>query len=98
VLLVDDEPDARELMDRVLADAGARVRLAASVDEALAAWRAHRPDVLLSDIGMPGEDGYSLIARVRQLTPEGVRVPAIALTAFARHRRLAHQQVGRTGG
>jgi signal transduction histidine kinase len=84
VLLVDDEPDARELMDRVLADAGARVRLAASVDEALAAWRAHRPDVLLSDIGMPGEDGYSLIARVRQLTPEGVRVPAIALTAFAR--------------
>jgi signal transduction histidine kinase len=85
VLLVDDEADARELMQQVLADAGAIVRVGGSAGEGLEAFRAERPDVLVSDIGMPGEDGYSLLAAVRRLEAEdGPRVPAIALTAFAR--------------
>ena len=84
VLLVDDERDARELMHQVLVDAGAQVRLADSAAQALQAFGDRAPHVLVSDIGMPGEDGYSLIARVRHLEREHARVPAIALTAFAR--------------
>jgi signal transduction histidine kinase len=85
VLAVDDEPDARTLRKRVLEDCGARVVLASSSEEGLAAVRAERPDMILSDIGMPGEDGYDFIRRVRQLAPEeGGRTPAAALTAFAR--------------
>jgi len=83
VLLVDDEPDARELMQRVLADAGAHVRLAASAPQAMEAYRDRTPHVLVSDIGMPEEDGYTLLARIRHLEGDS-RVPAIALTAFAR--------------
>jgi signal transduction histidine kinase/ActR/RegA family two-component response regulator len=85
VLVVDDEPDARRLLSAVLERCKAQVHVAASAAEAMAAMDAHRPDVLLSDIGMPGEDGYSLIARVRQLPPDrGGSIPAAALTAFAR--------------
>lgn len=85
ILVVDDEPDARELIQRVLEDCGAEVRLAASADSALTTYHEWRPDVLLTDIGMPHEDGYSLIQRVRSLTAEdGGNVPAAALTAFAR--------------
>lgn len=84
VLLVDDEPDARELMQQVLSDAGAHVRLASSAPEAYEAWRERAPEVLVSDIGMPGEDGYSLISRIRHQEHDRARVPAIALTAFAR--------------
>jgi signal transduction histidine kinase len=85
VLVVDDEPDARRLLSAVLERCKAEVHAAASVAEALAALEARRPDVLLSDIGMPGEDGYSLIRRIRQLPPDrGGSMPAAALTAFAR--------------
>jgi PAS domain S-box-containing protein len=85
VLLVDDEPDARELLAEVLEQHGAAVSAAASADEALRALRLDRPDVLVSDIGLPGEDGYSLIARVRALpADDGGAIPAAALTAYAR--------------
>jgi signal transduction histidine kinase len=86
VLLVDDEADARELMQRVLLDAGARVRLAGSAAEALREFGQRRPDILVSDVGMPDEDGYTLMGQVRRLEDEErtSRVPAIALTAFAR--------------
>jgi signal transduction histidine kinase/ActR/RegA family two-component response regulator len=85
VLVVDDRPDARELIARVLEEAAAVVLSAASADEALGLVEAERPDVLVSDIGMPDVDGYELLRRVRALGPaRGGRVPAIALTAFAR--------------
>jgi CheY-like chemotaxis protein len=85
VLVVDDEADARELIEQILRQCGADVTLASSADEAANMLPELRPDVLLSDIGMPGEDGYSLIRRVRALREDqGGRTPAIALTAFAR--------------
>ena len=85
VLVVDDEPDTRELLKAGLGQCGAEVTVVSSVSEALAAMRDNLPDVLISDIGMPGEDGYDLIRRVRALpAASGGRVPAIALTAYAR--------------
>ena len=85
MLVVDDQPDARELIERVLEDCAAAVVTASTADEALALVEAERPDVLVSDIGMPDADGFELLRRVRALGPErGGRVPAIALTAFAR--------------
>jgi signal transduction histidine kinase/ActR/RegA family two-component response regulator len=85
VLVVDDEADARELFARTLSESGAKVLTAASTTEALAIIERERPDVMLADIGMPGEDGYALIAKVRALAPErGGRTPAAALTAYAR--------------
>jgi PAS domain S-box-containing protein len=85
VLVVDDEPDARELVQRVLRRCGADVSVAGSAAAAAEALPHVRPDVLLSDIGMPDEDGYSLIRRVRALPPDlGGATPAVALTAFAR--------------
>jgi PAS domain S-box-containing protein len=85
VLVVDDHQDARELMGAVLQQRGARVVGAASADEALRLLHAEPVDVLLSDVEMPGEDGYALIQKVRALPPEeGGRVPAAALTAYAR--------------
>jgi CheY-like chemotaxis protein len=83
--VVDDEPEARELMERLLVDCEAAVTTGASPAEALAHLRAERYDVLISDIGMPGADGYDLIRQVRALPAEaGGRIPALALTAFAR--------------
>jgi PAS domain S-box-containing protein len=85
VLVVEDEEDTRDLLSAALAHSGADVDPAASAAEALAALRRHRPDVLVCDIGMPGEDGYELLTRVRALGPEeGGLVPAVALTAYAR--------------
>jgi signal transduction histidine kinase/CheY-like chemotaxis protein len=85
VLVVDDEPDARETMQQILEHCDAEVRTAASAAEGLQALQEWQPHVLLSDIGMPGEDGYGLIRQVRALPPErGGRTPAAALTAFAR--------------
>ena len=85
VLVVDDELDARALVKRVLEECKAVVTTAASAAEALKILPATSPDLLISDIGMPGEDGYSLIKRVRALGPgSGGDVPAIALTAYAR--------------
>jgi len=85
VLVVDDEPDARELLKVGLGQCGAQVTAASSAREALEALARVSPDVLISDIGMPGEDGYELIRRVRALPAgEGGEVPAVALTAYAR--------------
>lgn len=85
IVVVDDEPDARGLLRRLLEDCDAEVFAAASANEAIELVKKHRPDVLVSDIGMPGEDGYSLIRRLRQLpADEGGATPAVALTAYAR--------------
>jgi len=84
VLIVDDETDACELLRTVLESCGALVKATSSVPAALAAMTEEAFDVLLSDIGMPGEDGYSLIAKVRALGKErGGEIPAAALTAYA---------------
>ena len=85
VLVVDDEPDVLDLLTRVLHDANASVIAAPNADAALRLLRRERPAVLVSDIGMPETDGYELVRRVRTLgQEEGGRIPAIALTAFAR--------------
>ena len=82
VLVVDDEVDARELARRVLEAAGARVETAAGAEEALALIASFRPEVVVSDIGMPGEDGYRLLPRLRARADGAL--PAVALTAFVR--------------
>ncbi|WP_437878984.1 hybrid sensor histidine kinase/response regulator [Sorangium sp. So ce513] len=85
VLVVDDQPDAREVAQRVLEECSARVTTAGSAAEALAALERERPDVLVSDLGMPGEDGFQLMRRVRALGAErGGSTPAVALSALAR--------------
>jgi signal transduction histidine kinase len=85
VLVVEDEPDARETLRYILEHCDAEVWTVASAAEALDELARFKPHVLLSDIGLPGEDGYSLIRRIRSLPPEqGGKIPAAALTAFAR--------------
>ena len=85
ILVVDDEEDTRDLLRAVLEECGSEVTTVASAAEALDTIEALRPDVLVSDLGMPGEDGYSLIAKVRALPAErGGQTPAAALTAYAR--------------
>ncbi|WP_257449178.1 CHASE3 domain-containing protein [Archangium lipolyticum] len=85
ILVVDDEEDNREVLKMMLEEYGAHVLTAASAAEALRAVREHGPELLISDIGMPGEDGYQLITQVRALpAEEGGGVPAVALTAYAR--------------
>lgn len=85
VLVVDDEEDARELLRTLLEDSGAHVLTAGSAQEGLQVLQAELPDVLVSDIGMPGTDGYGFIERVRALPPDrGGRTPAVAITAYAR--------------
>ncbi len=85
ILVVDDEPDARDLLAEILSQAGADVVVVGSADEALETLARWRPDVLVSDIGMPGDDGYVLIRKVRALSAgQGGRVRALALTAYAR--------------
>jgi len=83
VLVVDDDDDSLEVLREILEGAGAEVLTARSVRAALESFDGRPPDVLLSDIGMPGEDGHALIRRIRGLPPErGGRVPAAALTAY----------------
>ena len=95
VLVVDDEADARALLKRLLEERGAEVLVAGSAQEAFGLVVAKGPDVLVSDIGMPGEDGYSLIRRIRaheeneaggnvESATERKKLPAVALTAYAR--------------
>jgi PAS domain S-box-containing protein len=85
VLIVDDEADARSVLTAIIEQCGAEVMAVAATAEALAALDSFKPDVLMSDIGIPGEDGYSLIRKVRALSPEqGGKIPAVALTAYAR--------------
>jgi CheY-like chemotaxis protein len=85
VLIVEDEPDTREFLAQLLASQGAVVSTAASVSEALTAFAGSRPDILVSDIGLPGADGYDLLQKIRaRNVADGGAVPAIALTAYAR--------------
>jgi PAS domain S-box-containing protein len=85
VLIVDDETDARVLLKAMLTPCGAEVIECASAADALAEINRQKPDIIVSDIGMPDEDGYAFIRKVRALTPKaGGKIPAIALTAYAR--------------
>jgi CheY-like chemotaxis protein len=85
ILIVDDDEDCREVLAQLLTVAGARLSVADSAESALLAVASEPPDVVVSDIGMPGEDGFSLIKRIRARSPEqGGKVPAVALTAYAR--------------
>ena len=85
VLVVEDEADTREWLSTVLETCGARVIAVDSVDEAMLALETERPDILVSDVGLPGEDGYGLIRKIRELEPQrGGTIPAVALTAYAR--------------
>ncbi len=84
VLVVDDHVDTREMLDEALTVSGAKVIGAQSADRALSYLREQSVDVLVSDIGMPDVDGYALIRRVRELPGPAGRIPAIALTAYAR--------------
>jgi two-component system CheB/CheR fusion protein len=84
LLIVDDEPNTREVFSELLQSAGAETRMAASAQEGFELFVQFRPDVIVSDIAMPGEDGYSLIRRVRKLSrSQGGLTPAIAVTAHA---------------
>ena len=81
ILLVDDEPEMLEILEQYLRDCGARVTVAHSARTALAAVMLDPPDIVISDIGMPGEDGYWLIRALRELPCDGGgAVPAIAMT------------------
>ena len=83
VLVVDDEQDARELVSTILTRCGGEVRCTDSAAQAIEALREWEPDVLISDIGMPVEDGYSLIKRIRKLRSKRAKeIPAVALTAY----------------
>jgi PAS domain S-box-containing protein len=85
VLVVDDEADARTLIQTILHGCNATVSTASSAAEGFRAVRKHRPDLIFSDIGMPVEDGYEFLVKLRQLSDaEGGDTPAVALTAFAR--------------
>ena len=85
VLVVDDEPDTCELLRSLLSKCGAEVTAASSAEEAFRLFKLEHPDVMVSDIGMPREDGYELMRKVRALPPDkGGNVPAVALTAYAR--------------
>lgn len=86
LLIVDDEPDTKELLASVLDHEGAIVSTAESVQQALALFETDSPDILISDIAMPGENGYALLEKLREIEKRQGRrrIPAIALTAFAR--------------
>jgi PAS domain S-box-containing protein len=84
VLIVDDDGDTRDLLSLALTSAGAEVRACGSASEAMAAIRELKPDCIVSDIGMPGEDGYMLMKKVRELQgKEESDIPAVALTGYA---------------
>jgi CheY-like chemotaxis protein len=84
-MVVDDDPDTREILCMVLSQYGAEVHAAGSSADALGAFREWKPNVLISDLGMPGEDGFAFIQKVRTFAPEdGGNIPAAALTAYAR--------------
>jgi PAS domain S-box-containing protein len=85
VLIVDDQPELLELLHEIMASCGCEVRACNNAQAALATLRAWQPEVLISDLAMPGQDGYWLISQVRALPPEqGGAVPALALTAYVR--------------
>ena len=96
VLVVEDDDDSREMTRLALEAAGAQVTVAASADEALGALARQVPDVVLSDISMPGEDGRMLIRKMRVLLKKHpTKVPAVALTALgSREDRVASRDAG----
>jgi CheY-like chemotaxis protein len=84
ILVVDDEPDAREIVAAILGEAGAEIATASGSRQAIDLIERWKPDLLISDIGMPGESGYDLIRKVRALSADRAgQIPAIALTAYA---------------
>ena len=83
ILFVDDDRDTQQAVSRILLDCNAQTEAVSSADEAITRLSIVRPHVLISDIGMPGKDGYELIRQVRQ-SADHERLPAVALTAFAR--------------
>lgn len=83
VLVVDDEPDTRQLVARLVGRCGARVTTAGSAERALELLDTVEPDILISDVGMPGRSGYDLIGEIRARGRSGAELPAVALTAFA---------------
>ena len=90
ILVVDDDHDATELLAELLSSYGVVPLVASSAEEAMSMLERERPDALVSDIGMPVEDGYSLISRIRKLPdPALAAIPAMALTAFARKEERA---------
>ena len=98
VLVVDDEPDAREIVAAILGEAGAEIATASGSRQAIDLIERWKPDLLISDIGMPGESGYDLIRKVRASEHHSKVLPAVALTAFvhkddARQALLARFQV-----
>jgi len=84
IFVIDDEPDARELLERVLSDQGANVIAFDAAEAALSALKTSRPTIIVSDVGMPGMDGYQMIRALRATEARDSRIPALALTAFAR--------------
>jgi CheY-like chemotaxis protein len=84
VLVVDDEPDSCEVIAVILQTSGATTYTANSVPAALQAIETFQPDLIVSDIGMPGEDGYALIRQLRTMATAQRQIPAIAMTGFAR--------------
>ena len=84
LLVVEDEADAREMINLILEQCGAEIITADSVKQALIQYRQHRPDIIISDISMPSEDGYDLIRQIRSNEEPDSYTPAIALTAYAR--------------
>jgi CheY-like chemotaxis protein len=96
VMVVEDEDDTREMIEHALLSYGASVLVAASAAEALESIIQQKPDILLSDIGMPDMDGYELLSKIRSEFPEQLRnIPAVALTAFA---NAEHQERSRRAG
>src|ERR1044072_7928959 len=83
VLVVDDEPDSRDLLMAIFSRCGSEVRCSESAAHAMQEFESWNPELLVSDIGMPNEDGYSLIRRVRELKSDSAQIPAVALTAYA---------------
>jgi CheY-like chemotaxis protein len=90
VLVVDDDTDTREVVREILQYAGAKVITSGSARETRALIERFQPDVLIADIGMPEEDGYSLIQTIRENEPAGRHLPAIALTAHTRPEDVEH--------
>ena len=91
ILLVDDEVDARGALATLLESFGAEMKVAGSASEGLQLFLASKPDVLISDIGMPDQDGYSFIKKIRALKPEqGKKTPSLALSAYAGAEDIRH--------
>jgi len=95
ILVVDDDADSRDLVNRILTDRGAQVTAVASAEDALRRLESHVPDLIVSDIGMPGMDGYQLMRRIRASERNNSKLRALALTAFAR--KEDQQRVIRAG-